>query len=98
MFHSIEQMATLGGFILMIGFVSFILGCRDRFVFDFLRIYSVVVLANSIVSGFIAAITSLLINGCFGKDWSLLAAINGALAGMVSVAIGNKGGKRFIIH
>lgn len=87
MSHPNEQVAALGGFILLIGFLAFIWGCRFLFVLDFPNDPIAVSKANPSVSGFIAAITSLLINRYFGKKWSLFVAVNGALAGMVSCPI-----------
>lgn len=88
--HSITQIAALGGNILMIGFMGFILGCRYQYLYDYSGVDSVVVLANPFLSGLIAALTSLFINRYFENKWSLFVAINGALTGMVSFAIGGQ--------
>lgn len=74
----------------MIGFMGFILGCRYQYLYDYSGVDSVVVLANPFLSGLIAALTSLFINRYFENKWSLFVAINGALTGMVSFAIGGQ--------
>lgn len=83
MSHFNKQVAAVGGFILLIGFLAFIWGCRELFVFE--SSYDPIALSkvNPSASCFIAAITSLFINRYFGKKWSLFVAINGGLAGMV---------------
>lgn len=87
MSHFNKQVAAVGGFILLIGFLAFIWGCRELFVFE--SSYDPIALSkvNPSASCFIAAITSLFINRYFGKKWSLFVAINGGLAGMVSCPI-----------
>lgn len=87
MSHFNKQVAAVGGFILLIGFLAFIWGCRELFVFE--SSYAPIALSkvNPSASCFIAAITSLFINRYFGKKWSLFVAINGGLAGMVSCPI-----------
>lgn len=83
------RVAAVGGFILLIGFLAFIWGCRELFVFE--SSYDPIALSkvNPSASCFIAAITSLFINRYFGKKWSLFVAINGGLAGMVAISAGS---------
>uniref|UniRef100_A0A8W8N419 Ammonium transporter AmtB-like domain-containing protein n=1 Tax=Magallana gigas TaxID=29159 RepID=A0A8W8N419_MAGGI len=83
------RVAAVGGFILLIGFLAFIWGCRELFVFE--SSYAPIALSkvNPSASCFIAAITSLFINRYFGKKWSLFVAINGGLAGMVAISAGS---------
>lgn len=87
MFHSNLQIAAVGGFFLLIGFLGFICGSQYLFGFHYRGPSIEVFYTNPFVSSFIAAFTSLLINRYFGSKWSLFVAINGALTGMVSCAI-----------
>lgn len=87
MSHFNKQVAAVGGFILLIGFLAFIWGCRELFVFKSSYDTIAVSKVNPSASCFIAAITSLFINRYFGEKWSLFVAINGVLAGMVSCPI-----------
>lgn len=82
--YSYKQIAAFGGFILLLGFWAFIWESQILFTFDFSNDQIAVSKANPFVSSFIAAFTSILINRYFGKNWSLLVAINGALTGMIS--------------
>lgn len=83
------RIAALGGFILLIGFSAFLWGCRLLFTFDYPNDRFAVSMANPVVSGFIAAFTALFINRYFGKNWSLLVAINGALTGLIAISAGS---------
>lgn len=86
--HSV-RIAAFGGFILLLGFWAFIWESQILFTFDFSNDQIAVSKANPFVSSFIAAFTSFLINRYFGKNWSLLVAINGALTGMVAISAGS---------
>lgn len=94
--YSYKQIAAFGGFILLLGFWAFIWESQILFTFDFSNDQIAVSKANPFVSSFIAAFTSFLINRYFGKNWSLLVAINGALTGMVSFSIAEHSRKCFI--
>lgn len=91
MFFSNKQIVAIGGFVLLLGFWAFICGCKILFTLEFPNDPIAVSTVNPLVSGFIAAFTSLFINRYSKGKWSLLFAINGALTGMVSFAIAKSG-------
>lgn len=86
--HSVRIVA-IGGFVLLLGFWAFICGCKILFALEFPNDPIAVSTVNPLVSGFIAAFTSLLINRYSKGKWSLLVAINGALTGMVAISGGS---------
>lgn len=85
--HSVP-LASLGGFILFFGFFAFNGGSQ-------LAISNTgdgnavsLAMVNTILSGSVAAFSTLLLGRIRGPHWSLLQTINGALAGMVAICAG----------
>lgn len=72
---------------MLIGFLVFIWGCWEFFVFEFLYDLIVFFKVNFFVFCFIVVIILFFINRYFGKKWSFFVVINGGLVGMVSCLI-----------
>uniref|UniRef100_H2YE19 Ammonium transporter n=1 Tax=Ciona savignyi TaxID=51511 RepID=H2YE19_CIOSA len=91
--HSVP-LVSLGAFILFLGFLCFNGGSIQRISEDGDGLIASLSITNTIISGSGAGLSAMLANRVYntvkgnGKFWSLLMAINGALAGMVASCAG----------
>ncbi|KAK6191644.1 hypothetical protein SNE40_003280 [Patella caerulea] len=86
--HSVP-VAAFGGFILLFGFLAFNGGSQLDLTGEGSAVAVSLSVVNTMISGSVSAMISLLMNRVFGDSkWSLLKTLNGALTGMVATCSG----------
>ncbi|XP_062518144.1 putative ammonium transporter 1 isoform X2 [Corticium candelabrum] len=91
-FSQTTTMSTLGGFIILFGFLAFNLVSNEDHIKSKYDAHGLIVV-NCILAacgGSLSALTYRRISSWSNHQWSLMAAINGVLAGLVSISAGAK--------